>query len=297
MRLLHDAATGCALDPGESVAFLPDIAEEWNVRAAEVDRRLFCFAYYEPKEWVGQDAEAGFLRAVANLYGLLKDCGNLPGALLNASLSYDYASRRSILSSEDLDKIRTFFDNVCDLRTYLFHNASPALGQGNKRAQDVFFQYVRRAMDDRAWERGTVRLLQEAAHFSGVIERFLSGAKALQGPAREKLIKNWIGKAILYQYKNNRDLFYKFLTATYIRWHQNKGDQEPNVILAQNLVDWCKKYIVSLDFSLCSKEFSIDSCRQYFASKMMDDLAAKFDRPMLPAEFYGELFNGLAHFF
>ena len=55
-----------------------------NALAFQMDRRIFLFAYYEPKPYREDESwYSRFCTATVNLYGLLKDCGPFLGTVLS----------------------------------------------------------------------------------------------------------------------------------------------------------------------------------------------------------------------
>ena len=63
------------MDYENSICFSPEIPERLNEKAFLIDKRLYLFAYYEPKAYIPTESyRSKFVTAIINLYGLLWDC-------------------------------------------------------------------------------------------------------------------------------------------------------------------------------------------------------------------------------
>lgn len=78
----------------ESICFSAVQAEALNKEAFSLDRRLFLFAYYDPKPYLANESNRSkFQTAIINLYGLFWDCGPFVSQLLysyDSILLYDW---------------------------------------------------------------------------------------------------------------------------------------------------------------------------------------------------------------
>ena len=105
----------------DSICFSAYKAEELNKKAFSLDKRLFLFAYYEPKPYISEEsARSHFCTAIINIYGLFWDCSPFFRALL--------ANPSSILITKDWRKNKDDFYDLYNIvsafRSIFCHNNS-----------------------------------------------------------------------------------------------------------------------------------------------------------------------------
>ena len=105
------------MDYKDSSAFSSDTIDEVNNYAEQLDKKLYVFAYYSPKqyehiEWL--DAREKFWIAVTNLYALYHDCN----PFLKSMDSIFYQNDQRIRN------LKPFHDLIGDLRGMYCHNSS-----------------------------------------------------------------------------------------------------------------------------------------------------------------------------
>lgn len=280
------------LECDKSLAFMPDVVEEWNRRAEAIHPTLYCFAHYEPRVWVSEDAEAGFLRAVANVYGLLVDCGNLIKAIALKEMLKVY------LLEEELTRLKSFYKTVCSLRTVLFHNSSGGLNPANEAHKNVFTNYVGRSTGGvSVWECALVRLLNDTTQFERIMDSFITKIEQLSAKSREAVASVWRDKIILYWYKTNSDLFFGQATKAYTYWVKScYTDQELAGRLLEdhlfrNTSQWVWRYVQYRKGTCADWSKVMNYTQKTLFAAEMERILKTSRAPALPSDFFQELFE------
>lgn len=287
--------TVLSIDPETNLAFNSDIVEKWNAQASKIDSRLFCFAYYEPRKWVSESMEAGFLRAVGNLYGLLFDCGNLPNALIKNKIKLN---GRPFSENSLMDTICT---NIASLRTCLFHNASTGINPLNLEHQNTFNNYTNKLRNEKDWELSLGKILKDAEELTRIIEKFLSQAAVLSTVAKKELIDKWIKQGILFSYQK---LIYSYIFDAYKRRCNIERYIPPKRITSKTLSRWVELFVNNEDSmgkleafaqeKYFSTPWKLQDFQNYLLEVKMEPLADCYQYQLLPADFLGELLKPLS---
>ncbi|NBI17016.1 hypothetical protein D1841_03625 [Neglecta sp. X4] len=210
------------------ICFSPDIVNRLNDLAFQIDRRIFLFAYYEPKPYREDESwHARFCTAVINLYGLLKDCGPFLGAVLN-DLKEDWHTQ-----------------NVCDgyyqlladssaFRSIFCHNCSRKLQlneeyYSNAEAYVLSHIYVDLPLQDLGpthWKALLQALTISANSFADDLESALNVLiHSTDAHKRNNATKFWI-KQIADSYQRNPNYLLHTMSALY-QWYLENGGVKP----------------------------------------------------------------------
>lgn len=280
------------LDPMVSAAFSPSLVEDWNRRATAIQPPLFCFAYYEPRAWVSESPEAGFLRAVANLYGLLVDCGYLVKAVTTGRCLMRY------FTEPELAQLTAFYNNICSLRTVLFHNPSTGNNPINARHQAAYKAYLcGNPNQETTWSQALVQLLRDTEQFEHVMDSFLKKIEELPPEQQKGVSAVWRKYILLRWYQSDKDMFFGQTYQAYSYWIRDTfssdelNRQQRSRSMPKELTDWVKRYVEYKGGSIPRGVDVLEYTQKTFFAQAMEQILQRADIPMLPSDFYQELFE------
>lgn len=299
------------------ICFSPDIVNHLNALAFQIDRRIFLFAYYEPKPYrEDENWYSRFRTAVVNVYGLLKDCGPFLGAVLR-DLAEDWPIRNVLNGYYQLLADSSAF------RSIFCHNCSRKLQLNEEHyshVEDYIFSHVGvdlslQDLEQAHWKRLLQELDASAKSLADGLETALNGLIGLcENSKRDKAVKCWINQ-IAVSYQRNPEYLLHTMSALYQWYLENGGDRPPNchsntilrtqtIRWLENLNDkpepWYCQWLPRLPKDNPDKQIGIESTNLY---KFLWDWPAKWakwnncdedecDEPPLPA---GPFFRILAY--
>lgn len=182
----------------QSVAFDIDAVVRLNKKAAQIDPRLYLFAYYQPKplpEYL--DARMCFCTAVLNMYGLLWDCGKMVQHQL-FGLSGPTAIQTLVKS--DLNNCNEFFSIISNVRTCICHNNSNHLFYNRDKSSGCQ-GYLEKAAGvstpintyaDAQWVRVCQDFIDRCEWFVNVLDYFLDQILKESDLKKAYIIQYWI---------------------------------------------------------------------------------------------------------
>lgn len=197
-------------DYENSICFSSRIPEELNQKVFLIDKRLFLFAYYEPKDYISKESfRSRFRTAIINLYGLFKDCSPF--------LKSIHHGRNSILTVNCQQYINDFdnlFNLVCAFRSIFCHNNSDVFP-----LNEVHYIYVDQWISSRCaiykdlsdlnesdWENMLSILHSQANAYICSLEMNIDKLLSMQGAGVNinSVILQWIS-GIAKSYIDNKD--------------------------------------------------------------------------------------------
>lgn len=228
------------------ICFSSDIANRLNDLAFQIDRRIFLFAYYEPKPYRENESwYSRFCTAVVNLYGLLKDCGPFLGAVLNY-LSKHFGAR------DICDEYHQLLPEVSAFRSILCHNCSREL-QLDEEHYSCAEAYVRSHagvdlalwdLEPTHWEALLLALDTSAGHLVNGLEAVLNEIILSSNAAkRNDIVKHWITK-IAGSYQRNPNYLLHTMASLYQWYLENGGARpscRPNTSLRNQTIKWLRE--------------------------------------------------------
>jgi hypothetical protein len=245
-----------------NIAFDASVANDLNTQAAQIDGRLFLFAYYEPKQCDGETARYQFITAVVNLYGLLWDCGPfIRGQLLTTREISSGAPEHLIVPYEQSRKNKAITQQFLDLanlvenvRSCYCHNNSKEFFS-NERKQE--FQkrwlsihtgcdYDQGPKTEEEWQKALDAILIESSKFTTNLKKCLDYVKNSRD--KEYVVKRWINNGILYWYYKNRDLMYNVLLEKYLSKF-NRGNL-PERVTRSDINNWITQLSMSKEVNV-----------------------------------------------
>ena len=203
------------IDYANSICFSSGISDELNQKSFSIDKRLFLFAYYEPKDYISRESfRSRFRTAIINLYGLFKDCSPF---LTNIQYGENRSHLNSILTVNCQQYVNDFdslLNLVCAFRSIFCHNNSDVFP-----LNEVHYIYVNQWLSSRCainknlfdlnesdWENMLSNLHSQAdAYIYGLkmnIDKLLSLQEA--GENIDSVIRQWL-YGIAKSYVDNKD--------------------------------------------------------------------------------------------
>ena len=220
----------------DSICFSADKAEELNSKAFSLDKRLFLFAYYEPKPYISQEsARSRFCTAVINIYGLFWDCSPFFKFLLKPP--------GSILLKKDWKKTKKNFDElyciVSAFRSMFCHNNSlefPLNEDDRNSAEtwveqkllDTKFEGIE-TLDESHWEKLLITLCTIADSIMEDLKNNLDMLNTTTDTSRKaQTIEQWI-QAIANSYSRNPNYLLNTMAEMYrtYSWNMRIHDTLP----------------------------------------------------------------------
>ena len=208
----------------QSIAFNQDVAEDLNLKAAAVDQRLYCFAYYEPTPIPdAATAQVVFYLAVLNMYGLLWDCG--PKIMENVLTQrlYREIKRKTV----ERDKCYKFSRIIYAIRTDLCHNNSGKLYFNSllKKAKDAYISGNGSTLDDAGdvqtdWEKLCLDFFKRCDLLTQEIDGFIRAVTSKDEP---KLKATWLDVIRFHYAEVGEHLFQHVLADRYKMKQQTRG--------------------------------------------------------------------------
>lgn len=276
-----------------SIAFDIKTVEIINKKAAQIDPRLFLFAYYQPKPLpVGCSARTCFYLSVLNMYGLLWDCGKMVKTRL---FSPDNSVNPIIdLVKCDFMDMKLFYDTVYCIRTCLCHNNSTCYHY-NKINRNTFDEYVKlngnisdafNESDENQWMKMCRDFLLQCDSFSKHIDQYLDIMISEKNSIKKERIVNYWIESIDCYYKTDEEMMINILADRYIL--QLKAGHHKNVAISKNDVKrWVAKAWKKRNASLATS--SVSDCYKHFIKtcqpKITQVLSAKnCPKPAFPLD-------------
>lgn len=209
-----------SVDYESSICFSSKIPEELNKQAFLMDKRLFLFAYYEPKGYIpGESFQSKFKTAIINLYGLFKDCSPF---LKN--IQYGQNSILIVNYKRYMEDFDCLFRLICSFRSILCHNNSDVFPLNAAHYIYVNKWLVSRCaiykelsdLDDNDWEKMLMTLYSQTdLYICGLkmnIKELISKQEA--GENINSVILHWIN-SIVQSYVNNKDYLLNAMVSLY----------------------------------------------------------------------------------
>lgn len=231
------------MDYESSICFSPDIPERLNEKAFSIDKRLYLFAYYEPKEYIENESyRSKFITATVNLYGLFWDCCPFMRKLLG--------SGNSILLN-NWTQIQLDFQNlrntISAFRSIFCHNNSdiyPLNAVHFELAEQWIFSQCGISKDlsdltDGEWEKLLYALHCQADAFISSVESNIDGISSTSDVLRRNRTINWWIEAIAGSYIINKDYLLNAMAGMYQIYLMNAhSSPAPNVSLRDQTISW-----------------------------------------------------------
>lgn len=209
-----------------TIIFDIGLVEELNKLATEIDKRLYLFANYSPKQSLNITDEHKFWCGVTNLYGLFWDCAPFINKLQYTKKSLvDLFLEHRVLSRTDAKTFRFFLGHVSSLRSFFCHNCADDNYFSRRDQEKVERLFIRLCgiypcdMErretlggDSHWKRALIWLTEEANKCIGILEKALCEVKVSAN--RQVIIHGWL-EAVAEWYKDNDSLLNSVLYDKY----------------------------------------------------------------------------------
>lgn len=270
-----------------SLVFNSDIPEKYNKMAIKIDKRLFVFAYYNPKEWqTYSNTQTAFILGVSNLYGLLFDCGSVIKSLCSGEIIPRTEKR-------DIEKYEDIASELASIRIVLFHNISPELGKKNISHLKTYQNWIAdslRAIGKQTpecetdWNYPLNKLLDKANELNMIISKLISRTGNLSWIEKNEIVNNWIERGILFWYKKENGPLYEYIKTAYIWRYNFDFGMEPKRIYKSEINNWIENYMNSIG-EMCGCD-ALQDFQKTLKNNMLSE-ANTWDKncPILPADF------------
>lgn len=282
-----------------------------NALAFQMDRRIFLFAYYEPKPYREDESwYSRFCTATVNLYGLLKDCGPFLGTVLS------HLSKTWRISDVCNDYYQLLTD-ISAFRSIFCHNCSRELHLNTEHyshAEEYILSHAGvnfslQDLEQAHWKTLLQVLDASVKRLTDGLERALNGLiHSSDAAKRNNTINFWI-KQIASSYQKNPSYLLHTMAALYQWYLENGGSKpecHPGTSLRNQTIKWLRELYEEepgrnwYNRWLPKEESSLESSDLY---KLLWDWPAKWakwndcdevecDEPPLPA---GPFFRILAY--
>ena len=183
-------------DYSGSICFSDTQAVKLNQLSFKLDKRLFLFADYEPKQFVAEESNYSLFRtAIVNMYGLIKDC---------CPFLDDLIYNRNGILSIGFQKIQSDYNTlssvVSSFRSIFCHNCSPNLRLNAQHywdaedwasdclSKDVILKDIR----DNEWGKLLARLSSMSQLLFDDLETNLNSLFGSMSFRRQGVVNNWI---------------------------------------------------------------------------------------------------------
>lgn len=231
------------MDYENSICFSPEIPERLNEKAFLLDKRLYLFAYYEPKEYIEKESyRSKFITATVNLYGLFWDCCPFMRKLLESGNSILLTNWTQI--QLDFQNLR---NTISAFRSIFCHNNSdiyPLNAVHFELAERWIFSQcgiIKNLSDlnDSEWEKLLYALHCQADTFIRSVESNIDGIASTSNVLRRNHTINWWIEAIAGSYIINKDYLLNAMTGMYQLYLMNvHSSPVPNVSLRDQTISW-----------------------------------------------------------
>ena len=235
------------MDYNNSICFSPDVPEQLNEKAFLVDKRLYLFAYYEPKKYIEEESyRSKFITAITNLYGLFWDCCPFMRTLLKSSNSILLTNWAQI--QRDFQNLR---NTISAFRSIFCHNNSdiyPLNAVHFELANQWIFSQCGIAkelsdLNDSEWEELLYILHCQADTFIKSVEININGIASTSDVIRRKHTIDWWIEAIARSYVINKEYLLNAMTGMYQLYLINvHSSPESNVSLRDQTINWLCDY-------------------------------------------------------
>lgn len=228
----------------KSIAFATGAVDDINHKFAEIDKRLFGFAYYAPIPLYDTNAHACFYLAVLNMYGLIWDCGPMLNTLLwnmkNPQGGISSNLQLALQSWEKLASLKTVVEHV---RSDICHNNSIQyiFNKKNHDGHEIFLKTHSKnsnlsIFSDSDWEAICDTFLDLCKKFYDDFINSITEIKNLPEILRNEFIMLWLSY-IESWYKRNLDISINVLGELY---HLSLGQKwkTPRGISRSDIYRW-----------------------------------------------------------
>lgn len=231
------------MDYENSICFSPEIPERLNEKAFSLDKRLYLFAYYEPKEYISTEScRSKFITATINLYGLFWDCCPFMARILE--------TRNSILLTNWI-QIRLDFQNlrntISAFRSIFCHNNSDIYPLNS-----VHFELANQwilsqcginkefsELNDSEWEKLLYAFHCQADSFISSVESNIDSISSTPDVSRRNRAIDWWIEAIAGSYIINKDYLLNAMAGMYQLYLMNMHSRPtPNIPLRNQTINW-----------------------------------------------------------
>lgn len=229
------------------ICFSADTADRLNTLAFQMDRRIFLFAYYEPKPYREDESwYSRFCTAVVNLYGLLKDCGPFLGAVLNHlskawQISGVYEDYRQLLA--DTSAFRSIFCHNCsrELQLNVEHYSHAEAYILSHAGEYLSLQDLEQAHWKTLLQALTTSAKRLADGLESALNELIQSSDALK---RDNTIKFWI-RQIAVSYQKNPSYLLHTMSALY-QWYLENGGERPECYPGTSLRNQTTRWLRNL---------------------------------------------------
>lgn len=231
------------MDYENSICFSPDIPERLNEKAFLIDKRLYLFAYYEPKEYIVTESyRSKFITATVNLYGLFWDCCPFMRKLIESGNSILLTNWTQI--QLDFQNLR---NTISAFRSIFCHNNSdiyPLNAVHFELAEQWIFLQCGINKDlfdliDSDWEKLLYTLHCQADAFVSSVESNIDGISSTSNMLRRNRTINWWIEAIAGSYIINKEYLLNAMAGMYQLYLMNvHSSPVPNVSLRDQTLNW-----------------------------------------------------------
>lgn len=231
------------MDYESSICFSPEIPERLNDKAFSLDKRLYLFAYYEPKEYIPTESyRSKFITAAINLYGLFWDCCPFMAMILKtgnsillanwAQINNDFQNLRSVISA-----FRSIFchnnSDIYPLNEVHFEVADQWLLSKCGISKNLF------DLDDGEWEKLLYALHCQADCFISSVESNIDALSSTSDHLRRNRTVNWWIEQIAGSYIINKDYLLNAMAGMYQLYLVNTHSAPiANVPLRKQTINW-----------------------------------------------------------
>lgn len=219
-----------------SIAFNKTNAVDINNKFAEINKKLFGFAYYEPVPIHNTNAHACFYISILNMYSLIWDCGPMLNSLLwdlpNLQSSMSPDLRQALQSWKNLENLNKIVSSV---RSDICHNNSTEY-YFNKKAHEQHESFLKPISQDNTissyskidWECTCNTFLILCNNFYTDFINSINIIKNSSESIRSEFITLWL-KYIESWYKRNTDISINILANLYPISYNQKGKIQKNI--------------------------------------------------------------------
>lgn len=236
----------------DSVCFSATPVETLNLKAYQLDRRLFLFAYYAPTPFFLEESpRAKFITAILNLYGLLWDCGPFVRNILmkswkecpleNILPDWDWEKKKSLVF-----RFRNLSEVVSAFRSIFCHNNSAEFAL-NREAVEKAHRWnvgncrIYSSLDElrrEDWQIMLEQLISEADQVVRDLDTCLEELRRCLDTARFNTARETWLQAIASTYLRNPDLLLNAMVDFYQLYLYNTNGNLKNNSLRNQTIRW-----------------------------------------------------------
>lgn len=232
------------MDYENSICFSPDIPERLNEKAFLIDKRLYLFAYYEPKEYIEKESyRSKFITATVNLYGLFWDCCPFMRKILESSNSILLTNNRAQIQC-DFQNLRNTISAFCSIFCHNNSDIYPLNAVHFELADQWLFSQCGISkelsdLNDGEWEKMLSALHCQADAFITSIESNIDRIASTTNMSHRNRTIDWWIEAIAGSYIINKEYLLNAMVGMYQLYLINThSSPTPNRSLRDQTLNW-----------------------------------------------------------